>query len=158
MFLQKNANIRILRLISYFIVLVTNRKAGNSVIQQTRSLYPMLDQCWSTVYDIDPTFGPTLGRCIVFSGICIQGRLRGFVKLKKIQKSEKNSKVGGWVAPIFWKCFMCFCVVFVFPIVSPLKKKWIGGWVGGVRPIRVFLGFLDFFQLEKTPYRQIEHC
>ena len=25
--------------------------------------------------------------------------LRGFVKLKKIQKSEKNSEVGGWVKP-----------------------------------------------------------
>ena len=26
-------------------------------------------------------------------------QLRGFVKLKKFQKSEKNSEVGGWVKP-----------------------------------------------------------
>ena len=29
------------------------------------------------------------------------GLLRGFVKLKTIQKSEKNSEVGGWVKPQF---------------------------------------------------------
>ena len=28
-----------------------------------------------------------------------QKELRGFVKLKTIQKSEKNSEVGGWVKP-----------------------------------------------------------
>ena len=34
---------------------------------------------------------------------------RGFVKLKKIQKSEKNSEVGGWVMPKhgFFVCFLC---------------------------------------------------
>ena len=32
------------------------------------------------------------------------------------------------------------------------KKNWIGEWVGGVWIIRVFLGFLDFFQFDKTPY------
>ena len=34
------------------------------------------------------------------------------------------------------------------------KKNWIGRWVFGIRPIRVFLRFLDFFQLDKTP-RQV---
>ena len=45
--------------------------------------------------------------------------LRGFVKLKKIQKSEKNSEVGGWLKPqlglLFFSeilCFFYFCVVF----------------------------------------------
>ena len=37
--------------------------------------------------------------------------------------------------------FVFFCVVFMFP---NLKKNWIGG-VGGLCPIRVFLGFLDLF-------------
>ena len=54
--------------------------------------------------------------------------LRGFVKLKKIQKSEKNSESDGWVNlqlrlfSLFWK----FCMFSVFLCV-------------------VFLGFLDFF-------------
>ena len=52
--------------------------------------------------------------------------LRGFVKLKKIQKSEKNSESDGWVKlqlrlfSLFWK----FCMFFVFFVV-------------------VFLGFLE---------------
>ena len=59
--------------------------------------------------------------------------IRGFVKLKKFQKSEKNPEVGGWVKPqlgfnffLEMLCFLCFlCVVFMFP----RKKQWIGGWV-----------------------------
>ena len=43
--------------------------------------------------------------------------------------------------------FVFFVVLFV--VVQVSKKKWIGVWVGGVWPIRVFLGFLD---LDKTPY------
>ena len=81
----------------------------------------------------------------------------GFVKLKKIQKSEKNSKVGGWVKPkleflfsggIFF--FFFFCVVFMFPNVS---KKNIKNClrVGGVWLIRIFLRFLDFFKLDTLP-------
>ena len=35
--------------------------------------------------------------------------LRDFVKLKKIQQSEKNSEVGGWVQPQLKFCFLgCF--------------------------------------------------
>ena len=55
------------------------------------------------------------------------GWIRGFVKLKKNPKSEKNSEVGGWVFPaptrilMFWGKFCVFCVVFMFTIVS--KKK-----------------------------------
>ena len=48
----------------------------------------------------------------------------GFVKLKKVQKSEKNSEVGGWVKPqlrFFFFNIVFFCVVFVVEHVS--KKK-----------------------------------
>ena len=87
------------------------------------------------------------------SGIPKQtGSLRGSVKLKKIQKSEKDSEVGGWIKHqlgffFFFEMlyfFVFFCVVFMFSNVSK-KKNWIGGWVGGIWLIRVFLGFLDFF-------------
>ena len=41
--------------------------------------------------------------------------------------------------------FLCvFCVVFMFP--KKINKKDIGVW-----PIRVFVGYLDFSQLDKTP-------
>ena len=64
--------------------------------------------------------------CLVVQSINQKLILRGFVKFEKIQKSEKNSEVGGWVcqAPtrllIFFGnvVFFClFCVVFMFPIV-----------------------------------------
>ena len=73
--------------------------------------------------------------------------LRGFVMLKKNQKS-------GWVgqAPtriiIFFEIlyfFVLFVVFFFVEHVSKKIKNWIEEWVGGVWPIRVFLGFLDFF-------------
>ena len=51
--------------------------------------------------------------------------LRGLVNLKKGNKSEKNSKVGGWIKPQLG----FFCV-----------------W-----PIQFFLGFILFYQLDKTP-------
>ena len=67
--------------------------------------------------------------------------IMGFVKMKKFQKSEKNEKkVGGWVKPQL----ECFFVLF-FDIVNFFFFKWIEGWEGGVWPIRVFLGFLDYF-------------
>ena len=82
-----------------------------------------------------------------------------FVKLRKIQKSEKNSELGGWVKlqlglfSFFLEilCFFVFFVLFLVVVHVSKKKKWIGEWVGGVWPIRVFLGFLDFFYLNKTP-------
>ena len=55
---------------------------------------------------------------------CLLPLLRGFVKLKKFQKSEKNSEVGGWFQAVtriftFWGkfCgfFRVFCAVFMFP-------------------------------------------
>ena len=72
-----------------------------------------------------------------------QGGLRGFVKLKNMQKSEKNSEVGGWVKPqvrfvFFWE-ILCFSVL-LFCCTCLKKKK----MVNGVRLIRVFLEFLDF--------------
>ena len=41
--------------------------------------------------------------------------------------------------------FVLFLLLYMFP-----KKKWTWGWVGFVWQIRVFLGFLDFFLLDKT--------
>ena len=65
--------------------------------------------------------------------------LRGFVKLKKFQKSVKNTEVGRWVKPqLGFFFFLNFCVFFVFFVLfscfKMLKKKnsWIMGWVGGV--------------------------
>ena len=64
--------------------------------------------------------------------------LRGFVKLKKFQKFEKNSEVGGWVKPqlgfffVEILCFLCvfFCVFSCFKMIKN-KNKWIMGvWVG----------------------------
>ena len=80
----------------------------------------------------------------------------GSFLIKKIQKSEKNSEVGGWVKPqlgffsfLEISCgfciFCCCCICFQF-----FFFKWIGGLVGGVWPIRVFLGFLDFYSLTRT--------
>ena len=53
--------------------------------------------------------------------------VRGFVKLKKIQKSEKNPEAGGWVmSPLGF--FVCvFCVVFMIPNLLKKKKNWMGG-------------------------------
>ena len=51
--------------------------------------------------------------------------VRGFVKLKKIQKSEKNSEVGAWVKPqlgfLFFLKYCVFCDIFFVVHVS--KKK-----------------------------------
>ena len=69
-----------------------------------------------------------------------KNQLRGFVKLKKIQKPKKNSEVGGWVKSLLgfvffggkFIFFCVFCVVFMFPCVFKLKKKMKRGWVGWV--------------------------
>ena len=59
--------------------------------------------------------------------------LKGFVKLKKIQKSEKNSEVGGWVKPqfefVFFLEILCFSVLFFAVHVSKKKNRMGGGWV-----------------------------
>ena len=80
--------------------------------------------------------------------------IKGFCQVKKIQKFEKNTEVCGWVKPklgIFF-FFFFFCVLFsCFQMLKKKYKKWIGGWVGGVWPIRVFLEILDFFNLTRPP-------
>ena len=72
--------------------------------------------------------------------------LRGFVKLKKFQKSEKKW-VGGWVdqAPTrtFFLEMVCFFVLFFF--VVHVSKKMDRRVVGGIWTMGVFLGFLYFF-------------
>ena len=79
--------------------------------------------------------------------------LRGFVKLKNFQKSEKNLEVGGWVKPqlelfFFWGGGGIYWVFFVFLCCFHVKKK-RKKWIFGVWPIRVFLGFLGVFNLTR---------
>ena len=71
---------------------------------------------------------------------------KGFCQVKKIQKSEKNSEVGGWVKRqlgllFFWEIvFFCvFCVVFC---CCTFFKKNIQNWIGGGW---VVSGKSDFF-------------
>ena len=61
-------------------------------------------------------------------------RLRGFVKLKKIQKSEKISEVGGWVKPNSDLYFLGgkFMLFSCFHVIQKEIKNWIRGWMGGV--------------------------
>ena len=47
---------------------------------------------------------------------------RGFVKLKKIQKSGKNPEVGGWVKPQLGSIFLKFYVFFVFFVLFSCFK------------------------------------
>ena len=62
-------------------------------------------------------------------------------------------EVGGWVKPqlglLFFLEILCFFVIFfVFLLLymfPKIIKNRIRGWVGVVWPIRVFLGFFDFF-------------
>ena len=51
--------------------------------------------------------------------------VRCLIKFKKIQKSEKNSEVGGWVQPqLGFRFFLKFCVfVCVFYVVFMFPKK-----------------------------------
>ena len=52
--------------------------------------------------------------------------LRGFVKLKKFRKSEKNSEMGGWVKPQLIILFLILCYFvffFVFFCCTCFKKK-----------------------------------
>ena len=79
---------------------------------------------------------------------------KGFCQVKR--KPNIREKLGsGWVGQaqtrilIFWGESLRFCVFLCCFHVS--KKKLIRGWVGVVWSIRVFLGFFDFFQLDKTP-------
>ena len=65
---------------------------------------------------------------------------RGLVKLKKIQKSEKNSKVAGWVKRqlrlyLFFGNFVFFYVFAMFSCFQMFPQKienWIPEWMGGV--------------------------
>ena len=76
-----------------------------------------------------------------------KSQLGFFFKLKKIKNPRKNRM---WVREsnpnsdfIFWNCVFCV-LFFVFGHVSKkINRMW--GWVGWVWPIRVFLGFFDFF-------------
>ena len=57
---------------------------------------------------------------IMFMCMCMS--IWGFVKLKKIQKSEKNSEVGGWVKPQLGLNFLNSCVFLCFLCCFHLSK------------------------------------
>ena len=85
--------------------------------------------------------------------------IKGFFKLKKIKKSEKNSKVGGWVGSSPYSdffflgnvFFLCFFVLFFVVVHVSKKVLKMDRRVGVIWPIRVFLGFVDFFNLTRPP-------
>ena len=73
--------------------------------------------------------------------------MRGFVKLKKSKKSEKNSEVGGWVKSqlgflIFGGKFCFLCVFVLFSCFQMLKK---GRWWVGSDQSEFFSDFFVFF-------------
>ena len=77
--------------------------------------------------------------------------LRGFVKLKKIKKSEKNSEVIGWVKPqlgffFFWGNLVFFCVAFSLYMFPPKKIKKMDRGMG-----RWGLGFFFLTWLDPIP-------
>ena len=79
---------------------------------------------------------------------------KGFCQVKK--NPRKTRKWVGVSSPnsdfFFWGGggnFGVFCVVFMFPNVFKTEQKLDRGWVDGVGPIRVFLGFLYFFKLAR---------
>ena len=80
-------------------------------------------------FKVGPVLKGLLSALSVFSCAAVN-IFRGFVKLKKIQKSEKNSEVGRWVKPELG--FGFFLLLYMF------KKN---GYGGGVWPIGGFLGF-----------------
>ena len=92
-----------------------------------------------TLVYLDPGMHPGLE---VKGLICFICRVRGLVKFKKNQKIRK--KLGS-----VWMGFSHFCTYF------QRKIGWGGGGVDVVRPIRVLLGFLDLFKLDKTPKSQL---
>ena len=87
-------------------------------------------------------------------GLVLKWGLRGFVKLKKSKNPRKTWKWVGRSSPnpdffYFLLLFIFVCFVHVSKCFQKIKNKWIGG--GDCSPIRVFLKFLDFFNLTKTP-------
>ena len=76
-------------------------------------------------------------KIFTFLSAKISNILRGFCQVKKIQKSVKNSEVGGWVKPQlgFLFSFGNFVFFVLFSCLQMFPKKirnWIGSWVGGV--------------------------
>ena len=66
---------------------------------------PTLCKCYTNVLCLPGSAqtrvfaGYTMELPVDKAGYWVVTTLRGFVKLKKIHKSEKNSEVGGWVRP-----------------------------------------------------------
>ena len=78
--------------------------------------------------DVNPCAAKTVNPCVAKTVICYLKRihtrsaLKGFVKLKKDKKSEKNSEVGGWfMAQLGFLIF--FGVVFMFQMFQKKLKN-----------------------------------
>ena len=74
----------------------------------------------------------------------------------QVKKNPKKSEVGGCIKPqigLFFfleiLCFLCFLCFFVVVHIS--KKNWLYRGLSGWGLAKVFLGFWDFFLLDKTP-------
>ena len=67
--------------------------------------WPNIAQMFCVFWEISSTLMLVCARVIHISG---------FVKLKKFQKSEKNSEVGGWVKPQLGFLFFLILCFFVF--------------------------------------------
>ena len=77
----------------------------------------------------------------------VENLLRGFAKLKNSKNPRKTRKWVGEASPNSDCFFFKFCVFCEFRVVFLLlfNTKKMDRGVGGVWPIRIFLGFLDFF-------------
>ena len=85
------------------------------------------------------------------------GQVRGLVKLKKITRSGKNSNCPDPTLPPAYPFFFIFwgetCTTKKTTQKKNVSKKRKSEF--GLDPpthFRVFLGFLEFFKLDKTPY------
>ena len=89
----------------------------------------------------------TLAQYLMVAGY-IFNPFRGFIKLKKIREKLGSGWVGQAPAQIFFGGGGDLVVFFGFFCCTYFQKQFKNldrGWVGGVWPIRVFLGFLDLF-------------
>ena len=119
---------------------------------------PNLEWLMARVGDGKPALNRHWVECSVCWALCCRqlaadtGQLRGFFKLKKFQKSEKNSEVGGWVKPqlgIFFffqnVVFCVFCGLFLLYMFPKKMKNLIGGWIFGSLANPCFSRIFGFF-------------
>ena len=97
--------------------------SSECISQDTLTIAYMWRWCKTETYNLRLNISNVSGiRTTKTSQIQVCAFTEGFRQVKKIQKSAKNSEVGGCVKHFVFMCFLC--VVFMFPIVS--KKIKIG--------------------------------